>query len=174
MKAGLRSALRIRVGRRCWRDEAGATLVETLIALAISAAVVTMLGSAVYQFYAISYWGNDRLAVLHDLQNAGLWIGRDANEAASFTSGAGTVYGTLSWPDLSVQYRYSYDSGNTALLREHLVGGVPQSTVTVARHIAFQSDVSFAVSGSRLTVTITSTSDSVSASSTLTLTMRAR
>jgi len=174
MRARRPTALLSKGRLRGLRDDSGATLVETLIAVAISAAVVTMLGSAVYQFYAISYWGNGRLAVLHDLQNSGLWIGRDANEAASFSPGAGAVYGTLSWPDLSVQYRYSYDPGNTALVRQHLAGGVPQSTVTVARHIAIQSDVTFAVSGSRLTITITSTSDSVSASSTLTLNMRAQ
>jgi hypothetical protein len=154
------------------RQENGASLVELLLGIAISTFVIAALGTAVYQFYAISGWGNARMAVLHDLQNAGLWLGRDAQEASSFTAGGGLVYGTFNWSDLSVQYRYSYDPGTTSLVREHLLSGVPQSTVTVARHIASQGDVTFTPSGSLVTVSITSTSGGVTASDTVLLAMR--
>jgi hypothetical protein len=152
--------------------ETGASLVELLIGIAISTFVVATLGAAVYQFFAISGTGNARMAVLHDLQNAGLWLGRDAQEASSFSAGGGLVYGTFNWSDLSVQFRYSYDPGTTSLIREHLVGGVTQSTVAVARHIASQSDVTFSPSGSLVTVLITSTSGGVSAGDTILLAMR--
>ena len=155
-------------------DDVGASLVELLIGISISAVVVAMLGSAVYQFYAISGWGQARLAVLHDLQNAGLWLGRDANEAERFTPGVGLVYGQFEWSDSSVQFRYSYDPGATSLMREHLVGGVAQSSVTVARHITSQGDVSFTLAGSLVTVSITATKGGVTASDTLLLAMRVR
>ena len=154
------------------RGEEGASLVELLVAVAISTVVVTLVGMAVFQFYSISSHGQARMAVLHDLQNAGLWLGRDTNEAANFTAGAGSVYGTFDWSDSSVQFRYSYDAVDTALIREHLVSGVVQSAVTVARHIASQGDVTFAPTGQRVSVTITATAGTVAASNTIVLTMR--
>jgi hypothetical protein len=147
-------------------------LVEVLVAVAISAVVVSMLGMAVFQFYDISTWGQARLSVLQDLQNAGLWLGRDAQEAADFVPGAGTIYGTFQWSDASTQFRYSYSAGDHALVRQHYIGGVLQSTVRVARHIAAQGDISIAPSGQRVVVTITATSSGVTASDNLTLTMR--
>lgn len=154
------------------RHEAGASLVELLIGITISTFVIATLGTAVYQFYAVSGWGNARMTVLHDLQNAGLWLGRDAQEAASFSSGAGLTYGTFSWSDNSVQFRYAYDPATTSLIRTHLVGGVPQSSLPVARHIASQGDVTFGAAGSLVTVTLTSTSAGVTASDSLLLAMR--
>jgi type II secretory pathway pseudopilin PulG len=154
------------------RGEAGASLVELLVAVAISSVVLTMLGSAVFQFYSISSYGQARMAVLHDLQNAGLWLGRDASEAADFTPGGGNIYGTFDWSDSSVQFRYSYDAADNALVREQLLGGVVQSTVTVARHIAAQGDVSFTPTGQRVSVDITATSAGVTASHTIILAMR--
>ncbi len=152
--------------------ETGASLVELLVAVAISAVVLGMLASAVYQFYSISSYGQGRMAVLHDLQNAGLWLGRDANEAADFVPGGGNVYGTFHWSDSSVQFRYSYDAADNALLREHLIGGVVQSTVSVARHIAVLGDVVFTETGQRVSVDITATSAGVAATHTIVLTMR--
>ena len=152
--------------------ESGATLVELVLAVSISAVVMTMLGTAVFQFYSISNWGQARLAVLKDLQTAGLWLGRDAQEAAAFVPGAGTVYGTFRWSDSSFEYRYSYSAPDQALVREAIASSIVQSTLLVARHIASQGDVTFSPSGKRVEVTLTATSGSVTASNTLTLTMR--
>jgi hypothetical protein len=147
-------------------------LVELLLAVALSAVVMTMLGTAVFQFYSISHWGQARLAVLKDLQTAGLWLGRDAQEASAFVPGAGAVYGTFRWSDGSIEFRYSYSAADQALVREAITGGVVQSTLTVARHIASQGDATFSPSGKRVAVTLTATSGSVTASNDLTLTMR--
>jgi Tfp pilus assembly protein PilW len=137
--------------------ERGATLAELLIALTVSITVVAFVGSAVYQFLSASRIGNDRLTVLTDLQDAALWLGRDASEAASFTPGVGSTYGTLRWADSSVEYRYLYDAATSALVREEYADGVLQSSVTAARHIAAQGDVAFGLSGALLRVSVTST-----------------
>jgi hypothetical protein len=134
--------------------------------------VMTMLGTAVYQFYAVSTVGQARLTALQDLQNAGLWLGRDAQEAAAFVPGGGAVYGTFRWSDSSVEFRYSYNAGAQALVRQHLIGGVLQSTLEVARHIASQGDVVFSPSGNRVVVSLASTSGSVTVTDSLTLTLR--
>ena len=149
---------RIRVLRDKIKIEQGASLVEMLVAMAISVMVFGVITTALVQFMLVTRWGNSQLQISSDIQIASLWLGRDALEASSFTSGAGVVYGTLNWEDSTNQYRYSYDLVDKTLIREHLVSGVVQSTITVSRHIAAQSDVVFSISGKLLTVSITSTS----------------
>jgi Tfp pilus assembly protein PilW len=154
--------------------ERGASLVELLVAVAISILIFSVLSTALVQFLLTTRWGNNQLQVSNDIQIASLWLGRDALEAASFTPGTGAVYGTLNWDDSSHQFRYSYDSGNGALLRQHLEDGILQSTTTVARHISNQSDISFTYTGARLTVNITSTSGTETETASLVFALRTR
>ena len=165
-----------RRARRRLGGERGFTLLEMLIAAFLAAFAAGLIGTALNQFFIVTQDGNARMAVLSDLQNASLWLGRDASESQSFTLGSGTEYGTLTTGDPNVKYRYSYDAGNTTLVREHLVSGLPQSTQRVARRIASQSDATFSVSGSLLTVSITATSagGTITEGTSLKLSMRVR
>jgi len=156
------------------RGEDGFTIPELLIGALLATAAATLIATAIYQFSVASRDGRNRLTALGDLQNASLWIGRDTSEAQSFASGSGSVYGTLSTSDANLEYRYSYSSADTSLVREVLVGGSPTNTTRVARHIAGQGDVAFSQSGTLLTVTITSTSGSIDESATLSASMRVR
>jgi Tfp pilus assembly protein FimT len=155
-------------------DERGATLVEMLVAIAISVLVFSVLSTALVQFVLSTRWGNNQLQITNDIQVASLWLGRDALEAASFTPGAGSVYGTLDWADGSQQFRYSYDSAEGALIREHFDTGVLQTRTAIARHILNQSDVSFSITGQLLTVTLTSTSGAEAETANLDLALRTR
>lgn len=155
-------------------SERGTTLVELLVAMSISVLVFGIISTSLVQFFLVTRWGNDQLLITNDLQVASLWLGRDALESASFTPGTGTVYGTLNWDDSTNQYRYSYDSGNGTLVREHLVDSILLSTLQVARHITNQGDVVFSTSGQLLTVSITSTSGDESESVDLSLAMRSQ
>jgi type II secretory pathway pseudopilin PulG len=154
--------------------QAGFTIPEMLIGALLATAAATLIATAIYQFSVASRDGRNRLTALGDLQNASLWIGRDTSEAQSFASGSGSVYGTLTTSDANLEYRYSYNSSDTSLVREVLVGGSPTNTTRVARHIAGQGDVAFSLSGTLLTVTITSTSGSIDESATLSASMRVR
>ena len=165
--------------RKVWQklgSEEGVTIPEMLVAMFLAALVAGLIGTAVYQFFIIGTDGRNRFEAMGDLENASLWLGRDVSEAESFTSGSGIVYGALTTADPTIQYRYSYDAGNTALVREHVVSSVVQSTLRVARHIANQGDVIFSLSGSLLTISITATSDdgAYSKSTSLNLAMRVR
>lgn len=154
--------------------QAGVTIPELLIGMLLMALAAALIGTAVYQFVVASKDGNDRLAALSDIQTATMWFSRDASEAESVSGGGGSVYGFINTSDPTVRYRYSYDAATTSLVREHLVSGVPQSTVRIARHIAQQSDVSFSVSGTLLSMTITATSGGISESATVNTSMRVR
>lgn len=155
-------------------EERGVSLVELIVGIAIAALVMAYISTAVVQFYQVTRWGNSQLFLASDFQTASLWLGRDAAESAAFTAGAGNVYGTLSWADGSNAYRYSYSSLDQALVREHLLGGVVQSTLSVARHIANQSDVTFSLSADLLTVSLTATSGGESETATFEFALRVR
>ena len=143
-----------------WRGikhERGATIPEMLIALVLSTFTAGLIATAVYQFFIVTNEGSQRLAMLHDLENASTWLGRDASEAQTFIPGSGIVYGTLETGNTSDKYRYFYDADQTALVRQHVVDEVVQLTTRIARRIADQDDVVFSVSGNLLTVSITAT-----------------
>lgn len=171
---GSRSRIRIVLERRLarLRSERGATIPEMLIALVLATMAAGLIATAISQFFLVTNDSNNRLAVLHDLQNAALWIGRDANEAQRFTPGLGSIYGTFQSGQPTVQYRYSYDSGSTALVRERLVDGGVESTTKIARRIADQDDVVFSVNGNLLSVSITSSQGAISESTTVQIAMR--
>lgn len=152
--------------RRLVTEDRGMTLTEMLVSAFLMSLLIGVLGTAFYQFFTATRRGNDALTALHDLENAEVWLSRDAREAQSFTPGSSAVYGTFDCGDSTVQY--SYNSGNTALART-VDGGSP---LTVARHIAQQSDVGFSVDGSLVTITLTSTSGAISRSATLKINMR--
>ena len=156
------------------RGERGFTLPEMLITAVLVGGTAALITTAIYQIFIVAQDGNARLAALGDVQNASIWIGRDSSESASWSAGSGTVYGTLTTSDPLVQYRYSYDAANTALVREHLVSGSPVSTLSIARRIANQGDVSFSLTGTLLTVSITGTSGTASENATLKLGMRVK
>lgn len=152
--------------------EAGFTVPEMLIAAFMVAAAAGLIATAIYQIFFVSREGNARLAVLGDLENAALWLGRDVSEATAFTPGSGSVYGSFTTSDPTIQYRYSYDASNTAMVREVLVSGSPDSTLRVSRRIADQGDVTFSNSGKLMTISLTATSGPTSESTTLKLAMR--
>lgn len=152
--------------RRLVTEDRGMTLTEILVTLFLTSLLIGVLGMAFYQLFTATRWGNDTLTALHDLENAEVWLSGDARQAQSFTPGSSPVYGTFDCGDSTVQY--SYNSGNTALVRA-VDGGSP---LTVARHIAQQSDVGFSVGGSLVTITLTSTSGAISRDTTLEINMR--
>jgi Flp pilus assembly pilin Flp len=160
--------------RNLHRDQRGTTLVETLVAAAISVIVFGVITTIMVQFLLVTRWGNSKLETSNDIQVASLWLGRDALESSSFTPGSGTVYGTLSWPDSSNQFRYSYNALEDTLVREFIEDGLVQTSFPVARYILDQTDVVFSSSGALLSVSITSTSGEEINSVNLQLSMRAR
>ena len=156
------------------REERGTSLVETLVAAAISVIIFGVITTIMVQFLLVTRWGNSQLEISNDIQVAAIWLGRDALEASSFTPGTGNVYGTLNWPDSSNQYRYSYNPLEETLIREFIEDGLVQTSFPVARNIIAQTDVVFSSSGALLTVTITSSSGAENSNANFQFSMRAR
>jgi prepilin-type N-terminal cleavage/methylation domain-containing protein len=126
--------------------ERGYTLVELMVALAITGMITTVLGMAVHQIATVPEQNNDKTAAVHAIQNAGHWVGMDGQTAVGATGGSSL---TLTLADDS---ELSYVLYGDEL---HRVYG--SSNRTVARDIG---SVDFSVSGSMITMNIESSPDS--------------
>jgi prepilin-type N-terminal cleavage/methylation domain-containing protein len=122
------------------KGERGYTLVETLIAIAITGFIVTVLGLAVQQVVTVPEQGDDQVAALHAVQNAAHWVSLDGQTAES-ASGGGNLALTL--PDSSV---ISYTLSGGSLQRTYK--GVNR---TIAEDI---SSVNFTIQGRVITMSI--------------------
>jgi len=123
-------------------NQKGFTIVEILVAVAISGMIASLIGTAIYQFFAVTDRGSDEIVALHDVQNAAHWLNIDGPEAVSATGGA-TLGLTL--PDAST---VTYAVSGTDLVR---TAGAAQTTV--ARNV---TALNFDVAGKVVTMTITS------------------
>jgi prepilin-type N-terminal cleavage/methylation domain-containing protein len=123
-------------------NEHGFTLVELVIATAITGLIAGFLGTAIYQIFTASEYGNSRLTALHELQNAAHWFNLDGQRAMAATGGSGLTL-TLS-DDSSITYSLS----GTELRRTD--GG---TQITLARNITCAD---FSVSNRLITMQLTS------------------
>ena len=64
-------------------DEQGLTMVELIMATAITGLIVSFLGTSIYQMFTITEYGNNRLTATHELQNAAYWFNLDGQRAVS-------------------------------------------------------------------------------------------
>ena len=81
------------------RRESGFTLVELLVALAISSTVLTLFSTVLFQFFSTTGHGHDSLAVLHDHDIAFGWLNRDAQMAVPELATVTASGVTLNWSD---------------------------------------------------------------------------
>lgn len=119
------------------------TMVELVIAVAITGIIVAFLGTAVYHIITVSEYGNDEFTALHEVQNAAYWFLKDGQEAK--TAVGSTNQMVLTMTDNST---ITYKLTGTVLNR---TAGSTQTTL--ARNI---SQAAFSVSSRLATMTLTS------------------
>ncbi len=142
------------------RRRAGFTLVEVLIALAISGMILASMVTILSLLLNLPLPMSDELAALDNLRQAVQWISADARQAESFGAGTQPDYGTFTWVDRSVSpaithsVRYYYSAADSALVREDTADGSPSSRI-LSTHIASYSDVSLQESGGIVSASLT-------------------
>jgi Tfp pilus assembly protein PilE len=72
-------------------DECGLTMVELIIAAAVTGLIVSFLGTSIYQMFTITEYGNDCLTAMHELQNAAYWFNLDGQRAVTADANGGLV-----------------------------------------------------------------------------------
>lgn len=133
-------------------DQRGMTLIELLVATAITALIVALIGSVIYQFISVTERGNAQLSALHDIQNAARWISHDGQmaESTDLIDGDPPVSSVrLDWTDeYGTSHFSTYSLSGTELQRN-----CDGSVITVARHI---SAAEFSITGDVLTAKLKS------------------
>jgi len=107
------------------KGERGYTLVEALIAIAITGFIVTVLGMVVQQMVNVPERGNDQVDAIHPMQNAAHWLTLDGQTAESASGGSSLI---LTLPS---EATISYTLSGTDLYRSY--GGASR---TIARNVA--------------------------------------
>ena len=124
------------------KDERGFTLVELLIATAVTGIIVSFLGTAIYQIITVTEYGNDKLTAMHELQNIAHWFNLDGQKAVTANVNNGLLL-TIS-DNLSITYTVS----GTELRRT-----AGDSQMTMAQNI---TSANFSVEDRIITMTVTS------------------
>lgn len=87
------------------KGQQGYTLVEALIAIAITGFIVTIIGMTIQQMVIVPERGDDQLDAIHPVQNAAHWLTLDGQTAESAVGGSSL---TLTLPsDVTITYTLS-------------------------------------------------------------------
>ena len=124
------------------KGQEGVTLVELLVAVAVTGIIVVFLGTAIYQIITITEYGNDRLTAMHELQNAAHWFNIDGQRAST-----ANVNGDLLLT-ISANNSITYSLAGAELRRT--AGG---NQMTLARNI---SNADFSIENRVITISLTS------------------
>jgi len=121
----------------------GFTLVETLISLAISGIIFTVIGGVIHQISTSGEYGNNLLTANHQLQKVSYWFSQDTQSASSAKGGETLVL------NMTDGRTIKYYLEETALLREE-----NKSSVTLAQDV---EDIEFVVDNKLVSMDITVT-----------------
>ena len=124
------------------KRQRGFTLVELIVATAITGLIVSGLGTAIYQIFTVTEYGNDKLTATHELQNVAHWFSLDGQRAGA-ASGGNELVLTLS-DDSSITY---------SLVGTELYRTAGASNMTLAQNI---TSANFSVENRTITMTIAS------------------
>ncbi|MDD5189555.1 MAG: prepilin-type N-terminal cleavage/methylation domain-containing protein [Dehalococcoidales bacterium] len=125
------------------RKQRGFTLVELLVATAITGMLMSILSPISYEINNVTQYSHDRTEALHELQNAAYWFNYDGQMAVS---AAGNASMTFTLPSAQV---VTYAVSNAKLTR---TSGT--TVTTIAQNI---SALTFTTSGRLVTMNITAT-----------------
>ena len=145
--------------------DAGFTLIEIVLTMAVAGLLIPIIAGIVWQFQRIPDSTVARLHIQQEMRVATTWIRMDGNKAQSFEAGTGDVYGTFRWLDFSTfpatrhKVAYFWEEGSEVnpaavappfnfgvLYRQPDAEGVAESRVPLIRHVANKSDVAFIIS----------------------------
>jgi prepilin-type N-terminal cleavage/methylation domain-containing protein len=130
------------------KSEKGFTLVELLITIALLGLIFGVTAAVIYQLSTVSGAGENRLAAIHDLQNASYWFNQDGQMADCATQTNATNVTFIIHGSPSVEYSWA-GADSKLLTRTDNTG-----SMTLAQHI---SSVTFKIQSQLVAMDLTST-----------------
>ncbi len=147
------------------REQRGYTLIELIVAVAITGLIISGIAVAIYQLFSVNASASNRMTAVRQVQSAGYYISRDA-EMAQIINTVDDLETTdiielvsLRWTDWNgVNYRsdYTITIADGELKRSYYVGDVPTSENIIARYIVPGLGVTnLELDGNKLILTVT-------------------
>lgn len=126
----------MRLGRLVTRSQRGFTLVEFLVAVAITSTIGSAVTTGIRQVFTNHARSTAHMAAIADVENAIQWLNRDVQQAQVLDLGEiGGLPLNLTWVDWGgVVNQVTYTLEGSELKRAYSTGGAP-STIVVARHV---------------------------------------
>lgn len=135
-------------------NQRGFTLIELMVAIAITALITGGIASAIFQVFNVNTLNSNQMFAIRQVQNAGYWISQDSQMGQTITPGAVDGFPLdLSWTDWDgVLHEVTYDITGDELRRSHSIGGGAPVETLVAQSI---SSISCEFVVGKLTLTVT-------------------
>ena len=125
------------------KDQRGFTLVEVMVAIAITGLISGGVTMAISQVLNVNARSSPRLVALNQVEKATYWISLDARMAQTVQTSPGAGFPLnltwVEWDNTVHQVSYSLDSGR--LQRSQSINGGQPTTTVVARHIDTNSEM---------------------------------
>jgi len=121
------------------RSQRGFTLIELIIAVAITGAITGSLAMGIFQTFDYSARGNARMTCVKQVENAIHWLSRDAQMAQEVTPDldADGFPLELTWTEWdNTHHVITYRIEGSELKRGHVEDGIPLADYVVARYVA--------------------------------------
>ncbi|MCK5577734.1 MAG: prepilin-type N-terminal cleavage/methylation domain-containing protein [Dehalococcoidales bacterium] len=153
------------------RDQNGLTMIELLVAVAITALIMSGLTMIIFNIVSNNAQNSGQMTVLRQVQNSGHWISRDTLMAQEVYVTPGTGFPlTLTWineladldnPPIVYQVVYNYDSIGQRLTREYYEYPQGQPPVLVATTFIaeYLDSVNATFDGTKLVLSVSASLD---------------
>jgi prepilin-type N-terminal cleavage/methylation domain-containing protein len=138
------------------KDQKGFTLIEVLIAIAITGLITWGITMTIFQVFDMNTRSTNRMAAITQLENAGLWVSKDTQMANDVSTPSEESL-QLTWNDYwdtGASHNVTYTLEDNTLQRSHSVNGGASNSTTIAEYI---DQTSFVWDGDWLTFTVTAT-----------------